>query len=231
MKQTKYGKTSIFAANNWRRFDTNKATKVDPNSIDDGSSDTGGQAGITTLKVDSAIDCRLLASGMFWYAPLPVTPEDIYTIGFILDFPDATGGAPATSAADNIYLSAGVTSDPAGMASRAYGVGIEHGAVADMRSYIEQGAAQTFVLGAALGRHFSATAVSSQGLVKKNVCGHITNNSGAFVGGSFHHAVSLVPNATSDPLYVFLFVGTGGVSAFERRVQMFYQLSKGYRIT
>lgn len=215
----------------WRRFDINGATKVDPNSIDDGSVDSGGQDGITTLSVDSPIDSRLLGQGLFWYMPIPLTMNDIGTLEIVLDFPDATSGATATQPGDNIYLAAGITSDPTDMANMAFGMGVEHGGSADLRPYIEQGAAQTFITGAALGRHFCGTILKSVGLVKKNACGHILNNSGAFVTGSFHHAISLTPSSPTDPLYIFLFVGRGGAGSFSRRVQMFYSLSKGYRIS
>lgn len=232
MKQTKYGKTATFPGNGWRRFDINKATKVDPNNIDNGSSDTGGQAGATTLKVNSAVDCRLLAQGMFWYMRIPqLSALDIATIGVILDFPDATAGSPATAQADKIYCSGGITSDPTAMATRAFAFGIEHAAVADVRSYQEQAASQALVTGAASARHFVGTILKPSDLTKKNGACHVVNNSGGFVGGSAHNAVSLAYASSSDPMYLFLFVGTSGVASFERRVQMFYQLSKGFRIT
>lgn len=231
MKQTKYGKTSTFPGNGWRRFDINRATKVDPNNIDDGSSDTGGQDGATTLKVDSPVDCRLLSQGMFWYKPISLTCDDIATIGIILDFPDATSGAPETVQADKIYCSAGVTSDPAAMATRAFGAGIEHDATADMRGYTEQSGIQSFAAGSASGRHFEGTILKSSNSVKKIGSGFIINNSGAFVGGTVQNSVTLTPAASSDPLYIFLFVGTGAAVTFERRVQMFFNVSQKYRIS
>lgn len=231
MKQTKYGKTSTFPGNGWRRFDINKATKVDPNNIAAGATDTGGQAGATTLAVNSALDTRLLSQGAFWYIPINLTDTDIATVDVVLDFPDATGGAPATSAADGIYVSGGLTTDPTAMATRAFGMGIEHGGAADIRSYNEQSGAQTFAVGAATGRHFCGTILKSSGVTKKNGCGHILTNTGAFVAGVFHNAVSLTPASASDPIYLFLFVGTAAPVTFSRRVQMFYNISRGYRFS
>lgn len=221
-------KTARYLPNKWRLFDLSKATLVDPNTIDNGSTTV---AGVTTMRIsDGAVTADSPEEGAAWYIPTGLVCTDLFDVQFVIEAVNAGagGGAFGSAQADNIFTWMGITSDPADLLNRGAFIGREHAGAAQPRATINQGGVNQFGTGNAASRHVMGSISSPANVVKwvtRADC-LVFNKGGVNGAGLQNGTTAVVPNSVSDPVYLVVAAGLAAPDTYEIPFKLWYKIGQ-----
>lgn len=195
---------------------------ADPNSVIVTAAEDGD---ITQFSIAALAARSKVNEGAIWYIQTDLVAGDAFCFNGAIEFTDVAGDH-ATAETDEMIVWMGLTSDPANMATRAIGVGYEHGLAADPRACGVQGSGVIQYGGSPPnGRHQMSNILSLAGHVgtasRSELIGSNMAPSGSQINQGFVAAAS-----NADPIYIFVCIGSTALAAYTLNCRFFYSLTK-----
>lgn len=211
----------------WRKFDISSATKVDPNTIDNGSTTVGG---VTTLKIsDGVVTADTPDEGVVWYIPTTLVAGDLFDVDFFIKAVNATGGAGGYGSAqgDNIFTWMGLITNPADILNYGVFIGREHAGSVQPRASISQGGVNAFGTANAGNRHVYGN-INSYATHLKSIARADALNFTRVppVVTGLQNGTFLPAAADSDPIYLAVGAGLAAPDTYEIPFELWYKIGQ-----
>lgn len=210
----------------WTLFNLSLATKLDPNTIDNGSV-TDPVTGITTFNIsDGVVTADSPDEGAIWYIPTGLLASDLFDIDFFIEAVNAGTGAGQFGSAqtDNVFTWMGLFTNVADILNFGAFIGREHAGAGQPRATLSQGGVNAFGTANAGNRHVYGNINSYVSHVKSISradalnFGRLPPTTTGLQNGTF-----LPAGSASDPVYLAVAAGLAAPDTYSLPFKLWYK--------
>lgn len=221
-------KTARYLPNKWRLFDLAKATKIDPNTIDNGSATV---AGVTTFNIsDGVVTADSPDEGAIWYIPTGLIASDLFDVDFYIEAVNAGAGAGQFGSAqsDNIFTWMGLVSNLSDILNFGAFIGREHAGSGQPRATISQGGVNAFGTANNANRHVYGN-INSYSAHLKSIARADPLNFARVPGAAalgLQNGTYLGAGSASDPIYLAVAAGLATPDSYAIPFKLWYKIGQ-----